>query len=563
MSIANPTSHLRRVLVACLTAGALLVVVPDAAQAAPGDLSYDGCFNGDGTIGCVDLPFSPMLQPVDTAVSPDGKSVYAVAFGGDAVLHYFRGPEGQLAYDGCVNNDGTQGCADLPGTPIDGASSVAVSPDGKSVYVTGGNGGTIAHFSRLAPDGQIVFHGCLGDQTAGGACGKLPAMPLSGANDVAVSRDGTSVYVAAPGSNTVSHFFRDAEGRLGYDGCVGSDPGNGCFDLPNQPLGHPNAVTVSPDGKSVYVAASASNTVVHLFRAPGGQIGYDGCISPLGEQGCAAVASLRTPGDVEVSPDNRSVYVTNESSDAVTHFTRLLPEGQIVFKGCVASRAEFGCADLPGQPLGRPRSIDLSADGSSAYVMALNSTAIARFEPSAADGTLAYAGCIASNNDNNCAVSQNPLPFLGDSLAVSPDNRSLYAAVRLFHSLARFSIEGPGNGGGNVGGGSGVGGVGGGQGRPDTLAPRITNLRAVLRRGRPTVRFRLSEAAKVRLVVERITRRRGKPVGKPTVRSARRGANSVALPRRRLAAGTYRVRAIATDGSGNRSTPKSARFGAK
>lgn len=35
------------------------------------------------------------------------------------------------------------------------------------------------------------------------------------------------------------------------------------------------------------------------------------------------------------------------------------------------------------------------------------------------------------------------------------------------------------------------------------------------------------------------------------------------LPRRRLAAGRYRVRAIATDASGNRSNPKTARLRVK
>jgi DNA-binding beta-propeller fold protein YncE len=537
-------SHLRRALVAGLTAAALLAVAPAAAQAAPGDLTYDGCFNGDGSIGCVDLPFNPAAQPIDTAVSPDGKSVYAVAFAGSAVLHYFRGPDGQLSYDGCVNNDGTQGCAELTGTPIDGATAVTVSPDGKSVYVTSWYSNTVAHFSRLAPDGQIVFQGCLGNDTAGGACGDLQDAPLTNAMDVAVSPDGTSVYVTASGSNTVSHFFRDAEGRLGYDGCLGSDPGNSCVDLPNQPLGNPKGVTVSPDGRSVYVAASASNTVVHLFRAPGGQIAYDGCIGQSAAQGCAAVASLKTPGDVKVSPDNRSVYVTNESSDSVAHFTRALPEGQIVFTSCVASTADDGCVDLPGRPLGRPRSLALSADGTSAYVLSRGSRGIARFKPSAADGTLAYAGCLASDNDSGCVLSPAPLELLGESIAVSPDNRSLYATFSAFHTLARFSMERAGSGGG-------------GQGRPDTLAPRITKLRAVIRRGRLIVRFRLSEAAKVRFLV---TRRRGKPVGKPTVRSARRGANRVTLPRRRPATGAYRMRVIATDASGNRSTPKSARF---
>jgi hypothetical protein len=149
------------------------------------------------------------------------------------------------------------------------------------------------------------------------------------------------------------------------------------------------------------------------------------------------------------------------------------------------------------------------------------------------------------------------VPFGAQSLAIAPDQRSLYAAVPLANALARFSIEQPGNGGN--GGNGGAGNVGG---RPaDRVKPRISRLRASVRRRVPTFRFRLSEAARVRLVVQRAKRR--VTIGRPLVRRARAGANRLVFGKRRLAAGGYRVRVVATDASGNRSAARTVRFRVK
>src|SRR5882724_9638550 len=47
------------------------------------------------------------------------------------------GATGQIGYDGCLANDASQGCADVKGTPLSGADGLAVSPDGSSLYVMG------------------------------------------------------------------------------------------------------------------------------------------------------------------------------------------------------------------------------------------------------------------------------------------------------------------------------------------------------------------------------------------------------------------------------------------
>ncbi len=55
---------------------------------------------------------------------------------------------GQIAYDGCLGNDGLHGCLDLPGEPLDAANGVAVSPDGGSLYVASQISDSIVHFFR-------------------------------------------------------------------------------------------------------------------------------------------------------------------------------------------------------------------------------------------------------------------------------------------------------------------------------------------------------------------------------------------------------------------------------
>lgn len=84
---------------------------------------------------------------------------------------------------------------------------------------------SIAHFARVVPEGQIFYDGCLADG-AGEGRGDLPpagaAGPLGGALDLSVSPDGRSVYVASSVSDSVAHFFR----------ALGADPPPGSVRTP-------------------------------------------------------------------------------------------------------------------------------------------------------------------------------------------------------------------------------------------------------------------------------------------------------------------------------------------
>ncbi len=110
---------------------------------AGGCVSETGLDGADGPCGDA----RSLSQPVALAVSPDNKHVYVASLGSGAVAAFVRnrttGVLSQLADTaGCVNETGSDGCA--VGAGLTGARGVAVSPDGKHVYVVAQTGNAVA-----------------------------------------------------------------------------------------------------------------------------------------------------------------------------------------------------------------------------------------------------------------------------------------------------------------------------------------------------------------------------------------------------------------------------------
>jgi DNA-binding beta-propeller fold protein YncE len=330
---ARRSKHRAGFLVLLATLAFLLVTT--TALAVTGGLTQPagvaGCVSETGSGHCADG--HALTRAGSVAISPDGKSVYVASLESDAVTRFNRDTAtGWIAEPagtaGCISETGAGPCAN--GHGLTSPDSVAVSSDGKSVYVVSGDG--VVRLNRslggaiTQPAGTA---GCI-SETGAGPCADGHALKLSGA--LVVSPDGKSVYVTssyAPGRNgAVVRLVRNTTtGAItqpaGTAGCISQTGAGPCAD--GHALEEPWSVAASPDGKSVYVTArvnapeDSAGAVVRLIRntttgAISQPAGVAGCISETGAGPCADGHALKVSGALVVSPDGKSVYVTSSNS---------------------------------------------------------------------------------------------------------------------------------------------------------------------------------------------------------------------------------------------------------
>jgi len=325
---------------------------------------------------------------------------------------------------------------------------VAVSPDGRDVYVA-------SFYAGLAAFDRDAATGALDQQDGAAACFTDPwtsdectaGRALDGAIDVAVSPDGQNVYVAAARDDALAVFDRDPESgaliqKAGSAGCVwrratseSCAGGNG--------LRSASQVTVSPDGNSVYVAASYDSSVATFSRDQATGVlsqepGSAGCIlSPVDphdlDAPCAPARAVGGPGAVAISPDGKSAYIPARGSNAVAVFDRDPASGALNQKtgtaGCISETGSSGtCID--GVGLSSPSAALVSPDGENVYVAAGDTVAV--FDRDQATGALTQkagsGACISQSNQvAPCAAATGGLG-LAARLATTADGRNIYVA---------------------------------------------------------------------------------------------------------------------------------------
>lgn len=401
----------RLVIPAC---GLALVGLTGVAHATVGGLTQkpgtEGCISETGSGGeCADG--SALDGAVSVAVSADGKDIYVAAGNSNAVSWFTRGEQGVLTPAGCVSETGSGGCAD--GKALLAPQSVAISPDGESVYVASFTSSAIAIFDRDPTTGALTQKagtaGCIWNAPAS-VCAE--GKGLGSTNGVAVSPDGENVYAAAFSGDAVAIFDRDAEGGLTQPaapaGCIWLAPAGDCQN--GKALDGARRVTVSPDGKNIYVAAQASKAVAVFDRdlTTGALVqkqGFAGCVSFNGSGGnCANGVGLGIPVSVTVSPDGKNLYA---ASGALAVFDRDPTTGVLTQKagldGCISQSgtSEDGdggsCTD--GRAIQSADAVAISPDGRNAYLAANGQNAVSIFDRDPAGGALVQkagaAGCIS------------------------------------------------------------------------------------------------------------------------------------------------------------------------
>jgi DNA-binding beta-propeller fold protein YncE len=440
-----------------LAAAVLTLAIAGSALAATGDLTPQGCIQDSDALPDTCTQITAGLNEAQAiAVSPDGTSVYATSLFDDAVMRFDRDPSsGALTPQGCIedNDTGDDKCA----VESDGLSEVkglALSPDGRSLYAVSGDN-AIVRFGRDTATGALDFQDCIEDEDNGSGdddC-DTTGKGLGDPYGVAVSPDGVSVYVASLGDDAVARFDRTTgTGELAAQSCVddndlGSGAGNDCSQ-DTDGLDQASAVAVSPDGASVYASSQEDDAVVRLARAGTGAITPQDCVDDddTGNDTCDQdVPGLDQPRSIAVSPDNASLYVASAGDDdAVVRFDRA-GAGALTPQGCIEDNdAGLDDCSASADGLDDPFSVAVSGDGLSVYVAARGDDAVTIFDRSPNPGALTPKGCIDDNDPpqgaDDCAVGTDGLNG-AVSVAVSADGTSLYAVSQFDQAAVAFGRD--------------------------------------------------------------------------------------------------------------------------
>ena len=245
--------------------------------------------------------------PSAVAVSPDGKTVFVT---GKSLMANGQNDYATVAYNAA---NGQQLWAKGYNGPLnndDEATAVAVSPSGGTVYVTGTSWGKVG-----GPDyATIAYNAATGTQLwvkryNGAGKGN------DNANSVAVNPTNGTVYV------TGQSFGTSASGldyvTIAYD-ASGTQQWVKRYNGPGHNTDDPHSVAVSPDGKTVYVTGQSWGG-----QAPAWDYATVAYNAATGVQQWAK--RYNGPGNaydlassVAVSPNSATVYVTGQSAGTNT-----------------------------------------------------------------------------------------------------------------------------------------------------------------------------------------------------------------------------------------------------
>jgi DNA-binding beta-propeller fold protein YncE len=272
---------------------------------------------------------------------------------------------------------------------VAGPIRIAASPDGKSVYVTGGN--RVAQYN-VGPTGKLSP--------------KSPASVATAANPlgIAVSPDGTNVYAT----------FHDPSN--GFGGVFQFDVGTNGRLSPKSPASVANSdlgsfgVAVGPSGNNVYVTNALNASVSQFSVGPGGK---------LSQKSPPSVAAGNTPLTVAVRPNGQSVYVTNLFSRSVSQYT-VGPGGKLQPKSPPSVIVGQGSTD-------DPTDVVITPTGGNVYV-ANDSGFISQF-------TIGAGGKLVPKAPARVSAGPNP-----GSLAVSPNGQSVYLTEYGDNKISQYSV---------------------------------------------------------------------------------------------------------------------------
>jgi VCBS repeat-containing protein len=317
---------------------------------------------------------------------------------------------GSLNPAGCVDDNdfatdpeqGPDNCANSA-NGLNEVFQLAVSPNGRDLYAIAGDDSAVTRF-RIARDGKLHSKGCIDDKTIGADNCSKSIRGLGQPEAIVVSPDGRSVYVAAGLSESVVVFKRNKDtGALKPRGCVAdNDTGTAACSKRTNGLGTVSALGISPDGKWLYSASEGDSAIVRFKRDTStGALTPKGCIQDdTSTETCATTtASLEGATAVAVGVNGRAAYAAAEFENALTFFKRGVKKGKLTPTGCLEDENDgTGACTETAPGMTSPDSLVTGPEGRSLYMNAESDSAITRFALSKTTGEPTFAWCVQDDD---------------------------------------------------------------------------------------------------------------------------------------------------------------------
>ncbi len=296
---------------------------------------------------------------------------------------------------------------------LNGAEAVAVTSDGRHLYVASILNNSVTLFQRDPFSGQLTFDRTYQDGVNG-------VSNLVAAHWIAISPDQNFLYVAARGSNSIVAFRRDvATGQLSPIQILVE--GQGVSGLQGA-----SVVALSPDGRHAYVAGRFDNAVVVLRRdTTTGMLTY----VETEKDGLLGVDGLDDVRWVEVSPDGNFVYAVSLNDYALVSFARNEFTGRLTYLGMLKD----GVDGVDG--LDQAGSLAMSHDGRNLYVAGSRDDSVAVFSRDLVSGLPSFVQVLKNGVDGISGLDG------AISIEIAPDDTALYVNGFFDDSLAVFSRD--------------------------------------------------------------------------------------------------------------------------
>ena len=236
-------------------------------------------------------------------VSPDGSTVYVTGGSAAAIGTY---DFATVAYNAATGAQQWASYYAGPGPNGFLAADLVVSPDGSTVYVTGPSGGSTSGLDYATVAYDAVTGAQLWVSRYNG-----PANGDDGSSSLAISADGHTLYVTggSPGVGSQNDYA-----TIAYAAATGTQLWVSRYNGPGNGKDYARGVVVNRTGTRVYVTGGSTGTSSNFDYATVAYRTSDG--AQLWVRRYNGTANTKDYGHgVALSPDGRTVFVTGASRD--------------------------------------------------------------------------------------------------------------------------------------------------------------------------------------------------------------------------------------------------------